>query len=253
MRNHFHLVVETPKANLVDGMKWFLGTYTSRFNRRHQLFGHLFSGRYKSLFVDGSGNGYLKTVCDYVHLNPVRAKLLPVEQKLSAYPWSSYPEYLKAPSKRLCWLRVDRLLGEHGILKDSPAGRAEFQKRMELRRAAEKELKAVLPGWCLGSETFRKELLAQMSERRGVEHFGQEIRESAQEKANRIVAQELRKLRWGEAELSQRRKGDPAKLRMALRLRRETTMTLSWIAQRLHMGARTHLSHLIYRHGQPTR
>src|SRR5690348_12835570 len=61
MRNHFHLVVETPRANLVDGMKWFLGTYTSRFNRRHKLFGHLFSGRYKSLVVDGSGNGYLRT------------------------------------------------------------------------------------------------------------------------------------------------------------------------------------------------
>ena len=40
MRNHFHLVVETPKPNLVAGMKWFLGTHTSRFNRRHRLFGH---------------------------------------------------------------------------------------------------------------------------------------------------------------------------------------------------------------------
>ena len=50
--------VETPQPNLVAGMKWlkwFLGTYTSRFNRRHKLFGHLFSGRYKSLLVDGSG------------------------------------------------------------------------------------------------------------------------------------------------------------------------------------------------------
>ena len=47
MSNHFHLVVETPKANLVAGMKWFLGTYTGRFNRRHKLSGHLFSGRYK--------------------------------------------------------------------------------------------------------------------------------------------------------------------------------------------------------------
>ncbi len=55
-------------------MKWFLGTYTGRFNRRHKVFGHLFSGRYKALIVDGSGNGYLKTVCDYVHLNPARAK-----------------------------------------------------------------------------------------------------------------------------------------------------------------------------------
>src|SRR5438132_664548 len=49
MPNHFHLVLETPQPNLVAGMKWFLGTYTGRFNRRHKLFGHLFSGRYKAL------------------------------------------------------------------------------------------------------------------------------------------------------------------------------------------------------------
>jgi REP element-mobilizing transposase RayT len=72
MGNHFHLVVETPQGNLVAGMKWFLDTYTSRFNRRHKLFGRLFSGRYKALMVDGSGNGYLKTVCDSVHLSPTR-------------------------------------------------------------------------------------------------------------------------------------------------------------------------------------
>ena len=76
MSNHFHLVIETPCANLVAGMKWLLGTYTGRFNRRHQEFGHLFSGRYKALIVDGSASGYLKTVCDYVHLNPARAKAL---------------------------------------------------------------------------------------------------------------------------------------------------------------------------------
>src|SRR6266542_96290 len=66
MPNHFHLVVETPQPTLVAGMKWFLGTYTGRFNRRHKLFGHLFSSRYKSLIVDGSGSGYLRTVCEYV-------------------------------------------------------------------------------------------------------------------------------------------------------------------------------------------
>src|SRR5437868_1674557 len=91
MSNHFHLVAETPRPNLVAGMKWFLGTYTARFNRRHKLFGHLFSGRYKSLPVDGSGTSYLKSVCDYVHLNPVRARLIAQESDLGAYPWSSYP------------------------------------------------------------------------------------------------------------------------------------------------------------------
>src|SRR6266511_2385334 len=123
MPNHFHLVVETPQPNLVSGMKWFLGTYTSRFNRRHQLFGHLFSGRYKSLIVDGSGNGYLRTVCDYVHLNPVRAKLLSPEQPLREYRWSSWPEYLKSPAKRPGWLRAERLLGEYRIPEDSTTGR----------------------------------------------------------------------------------------------------------------------------------
>src|ERR1051325_521382 len=42
MPNHFHLVIETPQPNLVDGMKWFLGAYTQRFNRRHRITGHLF-------------------------------------------------------------------------------------------------------------------------------------------------------------------------------------------------------------------
>src|SRR5437868_840948 len=109
IKNHFHLVVETPQPNLVPGMKWFLGTYTSRYNRRHKEFGHLFSGRYKALMVDGSETGYLKTVCDYVHLNPARAKLLKPDEPLSTFAWSSYPQYLAAPSQRPPWLRVERL------------------------------------------------------------------------------------------------------------------------------------------------
>ena len=128
MANHFHLVVETPGSNLVAGMKWFLGTYTACFNRCHKVFGHLFSGRYKSLIVDGSGSGYLRAVCDYVHLNPARGRLLRPEQPLRDYPWSSWPEYLKSPGKRPEWLRVDRLLGEYRIPHDSAAGRGRLEE-----------------------------------------------------------------------------------------------------------------------------
>jgi hypothetical protein len=60
MGNHFHIVMETPKPTLVAGMKWFLGTYTQRYNSRHRVRGHLFSGRYKSLLVDGSIDFYLR-------------------------------------------------------------------------------------------------------------------------------------------------------------------------------------------------
>src|SRR5213594_2000684 len=133
MSNDFHLVVETPEANLVAGMKWFLGTYTGRFNRRHKMFGHVFSGRYQSLIVDGSGHGYLRTVCDYVHLNPVRARLLSPQRPLREYRWSSWPEYLKSPGQRPQWLRVDRLLGEWGIGQDNTTGRRQLERAMEQR------------------------------------------------------------------------------------------------------------------------
>jgi REP element-mobilizing transposase RayT len=56
MPNHCHLVVEPPQPTVMAGMKWLLGTYTGRFNRWHQQPGHLFSGRYKSLIVEGSGS-----------------------------------------------------------------------------------------------------------------------------------------------------------------------------------------------------
>jgi putative transposase len=71
--------------NLLTGKKWLLGTYTSRFNRRHKLFGHLFSGRYKSLILDGSGSGYLKSVGDDVHLNPARGKLVVADVPLKSF------------------------------------------------------------------------------------------------------------------------------------------------------------------------
>ena len=239
MGNHFHLVVETPQANLVAGMKWFLGTYTSRFNRRHKLFGHLFSGRYKALVVDGSGHGYLHTVCDYVHLNPVRAGLLTAEQSLRDFPWSSYPEYLKEPARRVGWLRVDRLLGEMGIPQDSAAGRPQFEQRMEERRAQETgaDWQAVREGWCLGDETFRAELLEQMSGQMGAHHGGVERIETAEARAERILTGELARLGWNVGEMQRRRKGDGQKVAVAQRLRSETTMTWAWIAARLHMGA----------------
>ena len=164
--NHFHLVVETPQPNLVAGMKWFLGTYTSRFNRRHKFFGHLFSGRYKALIVDGSGTGYLKSVCDYVHLNPARAKLVTAEQPLKSFAWSSWPAYLLAPSKRPAWLRacvpkprrrqVDRLLGQCGIPKDSPAGRQQLERALEARRSNQSDAGGVWARRPFGRSCWRK-------------------------------------------------------------------------------------------------
>jgi putative transposase len=239
MRNHFHLVVETPNANLVEGMRWLLSAYTIRLNHRHQLIGHVFSGRYKALLVDGRESGYLKSVCDYVHLNPVRARLLNPEERLLAYPWSSLGWYLSAAKHRPGWVQVSRLLGEHGILEDSAAGRQEFERRMEARRREEPDqegLQGIRRGWCLGSKQFKEKMLELMAGKLGENHAGDLRLETAERKAERIVAEELGRLGWREEELARRRKGDLEKMAIAGRLRRETTLTIKSIAARLHLG-----------------
>ena len=247
MPNHFHLVLETPEPNLVVGMKWLLGTYTGRFNRRHKLFGHLFSGRYKSVVIDERSPGYLRTACDYVHLNPVRAGLVPADQPVSAYPWSSYPLYL-APARRPAWLRVDRLLGEHGIQADSAAGRIEFQQRLEQRRRERvlpERLAALRRGWRLGAEDFLQRLTEKLG-RPGRKHeLARERRETDTARAERMVQEQLAGLGWTEESLAQQPKGHPEKVQLARQLRRQTPMTRHWIARRLEMGSASYVSHLL--------
>ena len=246
MSNHFHLVLETPEPNLVDGMKWFLGTYTSRHNRRHKEFGHLFSGRYKALPVEGSGNGYLKSACDYVHLNPARGGLIAAEQPLLSFAWSSFPLYL-VPTRRPVWLRVDRLLGEWGIPKDSPAGREVFNQQMERRRWEDspEDWRQLECGWYLGSEEFRRELLEQVHTAPGPSHFGEAVHEAVEVRAERLIAQALERLGWTELDLAIRPKGHSAKLELAHQLRAQMTLSVAWVAQRLSMGSRAHLAWLL--------
>ena len=97
----------------------------------------------------------------------------------------------------------------------------------------------------LGSEAFRQELLAAAVERVGPSHYGAERQETGLQKAERIVQGEIQRLGWDEDELRARRKGGRAKVMLARRLRQETSMSLKWIAQRLHMGTWTYVSNLL--------
>jgi len=89
MSNHYHLLIETPKANLSCGMHLLNSTYAHKHNQRHNRVGHLLQGRFHAVIVDKEE--YLLEVCRYIVLNPVRAGLVndPVE-----YPWSSYLEII---------------------------------------------------------------------------------------------------------------------------------------------------------------
>ena len=88
-----------------------------------------------------------------------------------------------------------------------------------------------------GDEEFRRELLEQMEGKMGRHHGGAERRESAEQTAQKILSEELKRRGWNRKELKRRKKGDPGKIQMARRLRQETTMSWPWIAACLVMGA----------------
>jgi hypothetical protein len=174
--------------------------------------------------------------------------MIAADQALHAFIWSSYGSYLRPPRKRPRWLRTDRLLGEHGIQRESRSGRKQFAGRMEARRnqEADSDSKSVRRGWYLGSLQFRRELLGRMKGQLAEHHFGPERAGTEEETAEAVIAEGVKEMKWDEAELRARRKGDPGKVKLAARLRAETAVTLKWIARGLEMGSWTHLNHLLY-------
>ena len=111
MGNHYHLLIETPDANLSQGMRQLNGVYTQRFNRSHGRVGHVFQGRYKSILVQKES--YLLELSRYVVLNPVRAGMV---RSAKDWPWSSYRSTAGLASVP-DWLQVDWLLSCFGAQK----------------------------------------------------------------------------------------------------------------------------------------
>lgn len=108
MDNHYHLMIETPEGNISRGMRQLNGVYTQFFNKRHKSVGHLFQGRYKSILVDK--DRYLLSLCRYVALNPVRAKLV---KNPNAWQWSSYKATIGKVTNPP-FLTVDWILSQFG-------------------------------------------------------------------------------------------------------------------------------------------
>jgi len=104
MTNHYHLLVQTPDANISRAMRHLNGVYTQRFNRMHLCDGQLFRGRYKSIIVDG--DSYLLELLRYIHRNPLEAGIV---DKLNKFTWSSHKGYLSA-LKKWDWLHKDFVL-----------------------------------------------------------------------------------------------------------------------------------------------
>jgi len=117
MSNHFHLIVETPRANLSEFMRQFNISYTGYYNRRHRRIGHLYQGRFKAIVVDK--DSYLLELSRYVHLNPIRIKSkhqwreTERIREIIQYQWSSLPGYVDG-KRKVPWITYETVLGYLG-------------------------------------------------------------------------------------------------------------------------------------------
>ena len=120
MTTHYHLLIQTPEANLSRCMRHVDGVYTQRYNRAHHCDGPLFRGRYRAILVEA--DTYLLEVLKYIHRNPLRAGVV---KTLEAYEWSSHRGYL-FPGRRWNWLYKEFILG---MLQKEKGSRLEAYRR----------------------------------------------------------------------------------------------------------------------------
>lgn len=195
--DHYHLFLQTPEPNLVPGMSWLQNALTRRHNLRYRARsrsrGRVFEDRYKAVLVEGSSRPHYQALVDYIHLNPVRARLVEFakaaakkalvrkasaakEASVADYPWSSLAAgHLLAGSQRPRWLATVDVL-QAFELEDSAQGRRRFLARLDQRAATEEPKRCGLPpppppgaeqdarrshlrrGWFWGTDSFAEKM-----------------------------------------------------------------------------------------------
>ena len=246
MSNHYHLALETPGANLVDGMRWLQGTFGIRFNTYHKEGGHVFQSRYKAIVVE-PGRPLLGLV-NYIHLNPVRAGIVDLEG-LRAYAHSSYPRFFsKRPPKPLIRERFLAALE----FPDSAAGMRRYAEHLAFSEESDLSARESLQqrycrGWAVASREYREELkriYAERSEPAG--WAGSDVQEMREVQWGRKLSALLREAGKAEADVACDPKSAGWKIEIAGALRSGSTASNAWIAKNLNMGHPTRVSNLIH-------
>ena len=235
MSNHFHLCLETPQANLVDGMHWLQSSFANRFSKFIGERGHVFQGRYKSLILDGDFS--LLKVVDYIHLNPVRANLISVDQ-LKNFKYSSFPKYFG--KHRHPRLRCEDFLKEAGGLESGLAGMRRYHLRlkgiMEESPQKRKELFSGLSqGWYIGSKEGKRLLSEEVKQ--GEIQASKAAQEAlANERGLELLKSGLKALKKSNLDVEKDRKSVQWKLALASWIKERSPVQNRDISEHLNMG-----------------
>ena len=246
MRNHFHLALETLEPNLSAGMKHLQGTWAMRYNRFRHITGRPFQGRYRGIHVE-PGHAFAQ-VAHYIHLNPVRARIVSV-QRLSRFRWSSLWWFAaRRTGKRPAWLSTETVLQHAGGLVDGTPGWSRYLQYLAFLAATSPQQRAekyseISRGWAIGTADFKERLVELLRTN------GANLNAAARAGENPGDRQRLRESIWDKklvaaarlagislADLSPKRSA-PEKVLLAACLKSTTDVSNRWLAERLGMGA----------------
>ena len=237
MSNHFHLCIETPKGNLVSGMQWLQSVFSNRFNKFVKGRGHVFQGRYKALLIDREDS--LLDLVDYIHLNPVRAKIVSLEE-LKNYSLSSFPKFFM--KKRPEMLVSESWLYDAGHWADSRSGMNEYWKY--LVRKLNEEVESVkrldskfTRGWCLGSKEFKQEILKKLRNNEFKNIDGSKsMAELNEDSWDEQLEMLLNRLGKTSKDAFADKKGVDWKCAIGLEMKQTSSVTNRYLSENLHMG-----------------
>ena len=240
MRNHYHLAVETPRGNLVGGVHWLQSTFGNRFNRFRGEHGRAFQGRYQAILVEPGL--HLARLVNYIHLNPVRAHLVTLDQ-LAQFRWSSYRYFTRHAGARPSFLECRDWLHALGELTDSPQGWRAYHDHLvwlmaDDRRQKEEAFERMSCGWVYGGEDFQKNLVTEFKKMIGAKDWGGvEVDEINRVEWKRRMLEALRVLGRDLAAAKTEPKSAAWKIAVATWLKRQTNISNRWLGDQLHMGA----------------
>ena len=236
MSNHYHLAVETPRANLVEGMQWLQGTFSNRFNRFRGQRGHVFQGRYKALILENIA--VLCRVVDYIHLNPVRAGIAAPAQ-VDKYAHGSLADLLKR--KRPAGLECAKWLEARGGWQDGAGGIRSYVDYLKQVGGDEQEqkkagLEKLSRGWALGTHGWKQALARSLSQRVFAEGLSaEEISEVREHRWEKELEKALGAENKTKADVQTKPRVQPWKIRMA-KVLREQGVAVGWISKNLRLG-----------------
>lgn len=173
MTNHYHLMIETPEGNLSRIMKHINNSYTNYFNIKRKRAGHLLQGRYKAILIEA--DAYAAELSRYIHLNPVRAKMVPSPEE---YKWSSYRFY--AEGNGPSWLSTGFVLGYFGTEQNEQRRSYRTYVMEAVGKKCPDPLAGSIASTILGSEDFVREIRERYLEGRGSDRDIPALRELKQ-------------------------------------------------------------------------